>query len=189
MSDKSSCFFLHACTSDVPTSQATFFANSGRISIGSTSSTHAKTKYDAIRSVFKTPEHSRLTRTKHTYPFPSDPTQIPKTTSSSPKNTASHHDGTGSAKSTVNMRPNSAYFTDPFTRSLPVGNTDEKGTSDEHNPKGKGSDLTQFTALQLPTPACNALADYLTQMERTRLLPSLPSPTNSSSRLVNWSLV
>lgn len=62
MSDKSSSCSLHAHDSNIPISKATSVSKPRRFYVGSTLLTRAKSKYDGIRSVFKTLEQIPLTR-------------------------------------------------------------------------------------------------------------------------------
>lgn len=189
MSDRSSGYPLCARAFTVPISQATSVSKLRSFHAESTSLTNAKTKPDPIRSVFKTPLHSRPTWIKSTYPFPSRPTQIPKTAPKPPKNMALHHGGTGPVKPRVNDRPRAASSTNPFLWRLPVSDTDETEIASTHPPKGRGADFTPFEASQPPPNSINNLTDLPTKLEEATDTALTAVVKNSSQTLVSWSLV
>lgn len=90
-------YYLRPRTSGVPIYQAVSVTKSISfdefLDFCPSSLTRAKTKSEAIHSVFKALEETRLARTDSTHPFPSRSTKIQKRPlAASPKNMASRHD-------------------------------------------------------------------------------------------------
>lgn len=166
MSEKSH-YSLRALVSCLPIYQAASVAKPRRFSSGSRSSTRAKPKFDAICSIFKNPNQTRLSRTISTHLFPSHSTPIQQTSfPSPPTNVASHHDGTGPVKSPVTTGTTVELSTNPFSRSLFVVNPGETEIADAKYPKEDGLDLTPFGTSQLPDhPVLHVLTDRVSKLE------------------------
>lgn len=79
---------------------------------------------------------------------------------------ASHHDGKGTVNSLVTAGLNLAQSTNPFVRSLPVGNGDETEITEAQPPKGQSLDLTKFATSQSPDkPLLLGLTDRVAKLE------------------------
>lgn len=102
----------------------------------------------------------------HTFPYRSTQSQeiyyvcsMHSPTQNAPEHMALHYDDTGPNKSTVTIGPSEASSTNPFSRSLLVGNPNKMETAYMNPTKGERSYVTLLETLTLPD---NAVLHLLT---------------------------